>query len=247
VSGRLRRFFVRPEAVDGDHIRFDATEVRHLTRVLRLGPGARVEAADGTGRGFVVRVVTVGPAGGVGQIEGETHRLTESPCVVTLAPAILKGDRMGWLIQKATELGVARIVPIETTRGVVQGTRAEQQRARWARVAHEAMKQCGRAVAPTVETPRRLGAAIEEVPDHDAAWLFDEAEGEPVSVAARLAGRPRRLLLLVGAEGGFTEDEVARGRDAGARVVSLGPRTLRAESAGVVAVTLGQHLFGDLR
>lgn len=246
MSGRRRRFFVRPEAVEGDRVRFDAAEARHLARVLRLGPGARVEAADGAGRAFVVRVVSVGPAGGQGQIESEARRETESPCAVTLAQAILKGDRMTWLVQKATELGVARIVPMETARGGVPGTRAAQQRARWERVAREAMKQCGRAVAPTVEAPRGFETVVAEVADHDAAWLCDGREGEPAVAVARRAGRPRRLLLLVGPEGGFTEEEVAAGRAAGAGVVSLGPRILRAESAGIVAVTLGQHLFGDL-
>jgi len=188
----VRRFFVRPEAVEGDRVQLDSAEARHLARVLRVGPGARIEVADGAGRSFVVRLITIGPEGGVGRIEGEAPGAPESPCAITLGQAILKGNHMAWLVQKATELGVARIVPIETVRGVVRGARAEQQRARWARVAREAMKQCGRAVAPSVETPRPLAALAGEAAAHDAAWLLWEGGGEPVGVAAGVAGRPRR-------------------------------------------------------
>jgi 16S rRNA (uracil1498-N3)-methyltransferase len=110
----------------------------------------------------------------------------------------------------------------------------------------EAVKQCGRAVVPTVEAPRSLAAVLGEVPRHDATWLFSEGAGPPLAAAARLAGQTRRLLLLVGPEGGFTAGEVAVAESAGAQVVGLGPRVLRAESAGIVAVALCQHLLGDL-
>jgi 16S rRNA (uracil1498-N3)-methyltransferase len=247
----MRRFVIRPEAIEADRVRFDADETHHLARVLRLRPGARVEVADGEGRIFAVRIEALDARAAWGTIlerSGEGAPVRESPCAITLAQAILKGERMSWLVQKATELGVARIVPLETARvvGRVPAGRVTVRQQRWERVAREAVKQCVRSVVPSVEAPRPLAAVLAETPAHDAAWLCWEGGGIAVAEVARAAGRPRRVLLLVGPEGGFTADEVAEAERAGARLVGLGPRILRAESAGLVALTLCQHLFGDL-
>lgn len=245
----MPRVFVSPENVESGRVRFAADEAHHLARVLRLRPGAILEVVDGTGRIFAVRLEAVGPATAWGTIleEGAAGR-HESSCAITLAQGILKGERMTWVIQKATELGVARIVPVETERVVVRlpAGRVGSRRARWERIAREAAKQSGRAVTPVVDAPRMFDEVMLEVSRHAAAWLLWEGGGVPVATAAREAGRPGRVLVLVGPEGGFTSEEVSLARTAGARVVGLGPRTLRAESAGVVIVALCQYLFGDL-
>jgi 16S rRNA (uracil1498-N3)-methyltransferase len=243
----MPRVYVRPEAIDADRVRFDAAEAHHLRRVLRLRSGALVEATDGTGRLYTVRLGGLDAEGAWGTIETRTEPVRESPCAITLAQAILKGDRMSWLVQKATELGVARIIPMETARVVARpATGATGRHARWERIAREAVKQCGRVVVPTVTPPRAFDEVLREIPAQDAAWVFWEGGGQPLAAAGREAGARARLLLLVGPEGGFTSEEVARAGAAGARRVSLGPRILRAESAGVVALALAQYLFGDL-
>jgi 16S rRNA (uracil1498-N3)-methyltransferase len=244
----MRRFVIPPDAIEGSRVRFPADQARHLGRVLRLGPGAVVEATDGAGRVFRVRLDHVDAAAARGTILGDAGVPSESPCAITLAHAVLRTEPMAWLVQKATELGVSRIVPLETARVVARAPagRAEARRARWERIAREAVKQCGRAVAPAVEGPRSLADLLSEAGRHDAAWLLWEGGGTPLGRIARAAGRPRRLLLVVGPEGGFTAEEVARAEAAGLVPVSLGPRTLRAESAGLVALALCQHLFGDL-
>jgi 16S rRNA (uracil1498-N3)-methyltransferase len=243
-----RRFLVQPDAVAGGRVDFDADEARHLGRVLRLRPGALVEVADGAGRLFTVRLEALDAGAAWGTVLEEAAPAGDSPCAITLAQAILKGERMGWLVQKATELGVTRILPVESER-VVARSRAErgsQQRVRWERIAREAVKQCRRAVVPPVEAPRRFAEVLGEIPRHDAAWLFWEGGGVPAGTAAREAGHPQRLLLLVGPEGGFAPVEARAAEAAGARLVGLGPRILRAESAGLVGLALCQYLFGDL-
>lgn len=244
----MGRFFVRPEAIEAGRVRFDADEARHLVRVLRLRPGALLEATDGAGRTLSVRLESLGPGVATGTIVSESGPTHESPCAITLGQAILKGERMAWLVQKATELGVVRIVPLVTERVVARPVpdRSDGRRARWERIAREAVKQCGRAWVPAVAAPRTLPEVLTEASGHDATWLLWAGGGAPLAAAAREAGAPRRMLLLVGPEGGFTGDEVALAERAGARVVGLGPRILRAESAGFVAVALCQHLFGDL-
>jgi len=247
----MRRFVVRPDAIESDRVRFDADETHHLARVLRLRPGALVEAADGRGGILTVRIESLGGPDAWGTIverPGAGAPARESPCAITLAQAILKGERMTWLVQKATELGVARIVPVETARVVarVPAGRAAIRQRRWERVAREAVKQCGRAVVPAVEAPRPLAAILAETAAHEVTWLCWEGGGPGVAGVAREIAPPRWLLLLVGPEGGFTAEEVAQAEAAGARPVGLGPRILRAESAGLVMLALCQHLFGDL-
>jgi len=241
----VTRVFVRPDAVDANRVRFDSAEAHHLRRVLRLRPGAVVEGTDGAGGLYTIRLVTLDGDGGWGAIEARAEPARESPCSITLAQAILKGDRMSWLVQKATELGVSRIVPMETERVVARaaGEGAARQ-TRWARIAREAVKQCGRVIVPGIDPPRAFPEVLAEVASHDVAWVCWEGGGQTLAEAA--AGTASRLLLLIGPEGGFTADEVAAAESAGARRVSLGPRILRAESAGLTAVALGQFLFGDL-
>jgi 16S rRNA (uracil1498-N3)-methyltransferase len=239
--------FVRPEAVDADRVRFDADEAHHLGRVLRLRPGGVVQATDGAGHLYTVRLVALDATGAWGTIEGRTEPGRESPCALTLAQGILKGDRMSWLVQKATELGVARIIPMDTARVVARPESGATGRiGRWERVAREAVKQSGRVVVPTIDRPRAFAEVAREASAHDAAWVFWEGGGLALAGAAAAAGRPASALLLVGPEGGLTAEEVLLAEGAGAHVVSLGPRTLRAESAGLAAVALCQYLFGDL-
>jgi 16S rRNA (uracil1498-N3)-methyltransferase len=240
------RVFVRPEAVDADRVRFDAAEAHHLRRVLRLRPGAIVEATDGTGRLYTIRLAALEVEGGWGTIEARAQPARESPCAITLAQAVLKGDRMSWLVQKATELGVSRIVPMETARVVARPAPGEARHTRWERIAREAVKQCGRVVVPEIDRPRAFADVTGEIGGHDAAWVCWEGGGQALAAAAADAGAPVRLLLLVGPEGGFTSEEVGAAESSGARLVSLGPRILRAESAGLTVVALCQFLFGDL-
>jgi 16S rRNA (uracil1498-N3)-methyltransferase len=243
----VSRVFVRPEAVGADRVRFDPDEAHHLGRVLRLRPGSLVQATDGAGHLYTVRLVALDASGAWGTIEGRAEPGRESPCALTLAQAILKGDRMSWLVQKATELGVARVIPMETARVVARPASGAAGRIeRWERIAREAVKQCGRVVVPAIDCPRAFADVAREVSAHDAAWIFWEGGGLALAGVAAAAGRPASALLLVGPEGGFTAEEVALAEGAGARLVSLGPRTLRAESAGVAAVALCQYLFGDL-
>jgi 16S rRNA (uracil1498-N3)-methyltransferase len=123
---------------------------------------------------------------------------------------------------------------------------ATARHARWERIAREAVKQCGRVVVPPVAPPRAFQEVLREIPTHDAAWVFWEGGGRALAATAKEAGAPARLLLLIGPEGGFTSEEVAQAQEAGARLVSLGPRILRAESAGLTALAICQFLFGDL-
>jgi 16S rRNA (uracil1498-N3)-methyltransferase len=241
----MSRFHVRPEAVLGDRVAFDAEESHHLARVLRLGVGDVVAALDGRGRELSVRLTRVGTRGAEGTIVSRRALDTESPLVLTLAQGIAKGDKMEGIIRMATELGVTRIVPLLTERSLVGAEAASRRLARWRRVAKEAAKQSGRAVIPEVAQPHTPADWL--APLGGTGLLLCLWENERAPLDERLpADRPARATVVVGPEGGLTEAEVAGLRGVGAVVAGLGPRILRTETAGPVAVALLQSRYGDL-
>ena len=242
----MRRFTLAPDAVALGRVTFDAAESRHLARVLRLRPGDTIVATDGAGHDYTVRLDDVGVRVR-GTVVGETRGAAESPLAITLVQGVPKGDKMEAIVRAATELGVASVQPALTARTVVRlsGTAASARAARWQRVAREATKQCGRAVAPVVAGPAPLAACLDLARDNELALCLWERGGAPL--AAALPRAPvRRIAVLIGPEGGLDAAEVDAAREAGWRVVSLGARILRTETAGPAVVAILQSRFGDL-
>jgi 16S rRNA (uracil1498-N3)-methyltransferase len=240
-------FHVRPESVRGDHVTFDSDEAHHLAHVLRLGPGATVKAVDGRGHEIIVRLTRVGGQGAEGAIVRRGAAEGESPLSLTLAQGVPKGSKLDLVVRMATELGVQIVVPLLLERTIARPdpARSSHRVLRWRRIAREAAKQSGRAVIPEVRTPITLDRWLEE--PHDRGLFVCLWEGERTPLAATLpAGTPARATVLVGPEGGLSLPEVERLRSAGARVAGLGPRILRTETAGIVALALLQARYGDL-
>ena len=250
-----RRFFATPEqfAPDGSKVTLAPDEARHLRDVLRLGRGDEVFVFDGEGREFRCRVEDYGREGASLSVEEEVEPARpESLLRLTLAVALLKGEKFDWVVQKATELGVTRIVPVVTKLADVRlRDKADGARrvARLKRIALEACKQSGRARVPLIDAPTAVASLIENAHVDAAHWrvMFAERSGVSLSEAIeKLAARPLAITALVGSEGGWTDEEIALAQSAGWSVVTLGGRTLRAETAAIAVATLLQHAFGDL-
>jgi 16S rRNA (uracil1498-N3)-methyltransferase len=243
----MRRFTLAPERVAGGRVAFDGDESRHLTRVLRLRPGDTVVATDGAGRDYTVRLESVGEAA-TGTVLAEAAGVPASPLAVTLVQGVPKGDKMEAIVRAATELGVARVRPALCARTVVrlEPARWRERARRWQRVAREAAKQSGRAVIPEVEPPRPLAEWLDAREGEDLALCAWEGGGAPLAGVLAAAGTPRAALVVVGPEGGLAGDEVEAARARGLTVVSLGPRILRAETAGPALLAILQSRFGDL-
>ena len=262
----LRRFYAPPEAFTPGrlHVALSREESAHLSNVLRLREGTEVFVFDGEGHEFLC-VVEPEPKRGarervlrvVGLAE-PPHK--ESPLALTLAPAMLKGEKFDLVVQKATELGVSRIVPVETERAEVrlppggpEEPAAAKRVARWRRIAVEAAKQTGRARVPQVRAPIHLTTLLSEVAhDLDGAeelrLIFSERDGRGLAETLGATGdEMRRVTALVGPEGGWEDAELEQATAAGWHAVTLGGRTLRAETASIVAAALLQHLCGDLK
>ncbi len=217
-------------------------EARHYLRdVLRLGPGASLEVFDGRGGAWEATVLA-----GYQEVALGAARAAPAPAaVVWLLVALAKGEKLELVVQKTTELGVARVVPFAAERSVVrlEPEKGEDRARRWRRIAEEAARQCGRADVPEVDAPAPLEAALAVVPPGFATFLFHPG-GMPLSGAA--PSPAGGYAAVVGPEGGLTDGERAACARAGAREASLGPRVLRAETAAIVATALLQARFGDL-
>jgi 16S rRNA (uracil1498-N3)-methyltransferase len=252
-----RRFFAPPAAFapDKKSAALSLEETRHLRDVLRLHPGDEIYVFDGAGREFHCAVEVIAKDATELRVIAEVAPARpESPLDLTLAIALLKGEKFDLVIQKATELGVRRIMPLETDRADVRLRNAvdEQKRVtRWRRIALESAKQSGRALLPEITAPLSLKSLLmscaESEDSASAVWLmFSEREGQSLTEMNPLAGRPAGIIALVGPEGGWTDEEIKLARDAGWQIVTLGGRTLRAETAAIAIVALLQHRFGDL-
>jgi len=242
-----RFLHLAPEAIHGDKVTFDAAAAHHLGRVLRAVVGDVVQAVDAAGALLAVRLTAIAARRAEGQILSRSPLATESALDLTLAQGVPKGDKMDGIIRMATELGVTRVVPLLTARTVVrlEPSRWAARLGRWQRIAKEAAQQSGRATVPEVATPREIVSWAREAGASGLLVCLWEEEREGLD--RRLpAGPCPRVSVIVGPEGGLTADEVRGLADAGAVVASLGPRLLRTDTAGAVAVALLQSRYGDL-
>ncbi|MDX6385126.1 MAG: rRNA (uracil1498-N3)-methyltransferase [Blastocatellia bacterium] len=247
-----RRFYAPPTgfAADEKSVTLSAEETRHARDVLRLQAGEEVSVFNGTGREFLCTVQSISRNSTTLSVVAEVGPARpESPLDLTLAIALLKGEKFDLVIQKTIELGVKRIVPLDTERADVRfrdGHSSENRLARWRRIALEAAKQTGRAYVPEISEPVACTNLLTSSRS-SARLMFSEREGTSLSAAALGFGEhPSAMIALVGPEGGWSDNEIETARAGGWGIVTLGGRILRAETAGIAVVTLLQHRFGDL-
>lgn len=226
------RFFLGTPPREGRAV-LDGDEARHLTRVLRARIGDEVVLFDGTGTAWPARVAGVHRD----RVDLETTATLVDPPhpgpAVTLAVALPKGERQKWLVEKLTELGVDRLVPLVTARGVAEATASA--RARLERGVIEACKQCGRNRLMEIGEPQSLSSLLAAV--GDAELIVADPGGKPLA-HPRAAGVAGGVLALVGPEGGFTPEELAAATAAGAVRTTLGPHILRVETAAIAVAAL---------
>jgi 16S rRNA (uracil1498-N3)-methyltransferase len=242
-------FYIFPEDVQADRVLFRADEARHLCAVLRKRAGDVVTAVDGQGNEFDVMLEQKSSSTTAGRIVRRRRRSREPIVQVTLAQALLKGAKMEQIIQKGTELGVGRFQPMMTEHSVLSlrtGSVAKKED-RWRKIAIGAMKQSLRSFLPEVAIPVTFAEVLRDVQNFDTAFMATLAED---AVDLRRALDPKRsqrqVLLLVGPEGGFSAEEIRQAREAGLRLVTLGPRRLRAETAAILFAGLVLYQLGEV-
>jgi len=220
------RFFVSPP-VTGDRVQLTGDEARHLTAVMRARVGEQIVLFDGGGAEFVAEVTTIRKQAAdltIVERRAITRELTRE---VTLAVALPKGERQKWLVEKATELGVTRLVPLITTRGIAEPVAAALERLK--RTVIEACKQCGRNRLMEIAPPVRAGEPFASAPA--GICVLADPNGQPLTKIHLESGVA--VTVAVGPEGGFTGEELSAARDAGWQFVSLGRSILRVETAAI--------------
>jgi 16S rRNA (uracil1498-N3)-methyltransferase len=225
-----QRFFCET-AISGDQARLEGDEARHLTGVMRAKVGDELVLFDGGGAEFLARITRLAKKGVELAIVERREISRESACHLTLAVALPKGERQRWLIEKAVELGVAELIPLETRRGVAEASNSAVERMR--RWVIEASKQCGRNRLMKIAAP----VALEKFANDGSPALRIVAHpggGSP----AELDQPADRVLIAIGPEGGFAPEEIHTLQDRGFRAVSLGPRILRIETAAIALASL---------
>jgi len=217
---------------------------RHAVTVLRLQVGDTLNLFNGSGGEYSARLVAVSKREARVRLIEFLATERESPVDITLALGISAGERMDYSLQKATELGVAAIQPLATERSVVRlaGERADKRLAHWQHVVTAACEQCGRNRVPAVAPVQKLYAYLAAVDRSQRLLLLSPDAAAPLKTARQ----SDRVVLLVGAEGGFAPAESAAAEASGFEPVKLGPRILRTETAPVAALAVLQALWGDL-
>lgn len=241
----MSRFFVSPESIHGDNVIIDGKEAHHIVDVMRLSVSDKVVVFDGTGAeysGIIEKIekgsVTVHIADVRKAVSGKTRR-------VTLIQAVPKKDKMDYIVEKATELGVSGIIAVMTSRTIPQWNHDKvcAQLERWRKIAKSAAKQCGRSDLPGIFSANDLGSAADMVKDCGTkliAALVDEAR--PIKTVLKDAQKGD-IVIAIGPEGDFTPKELALAAEEGFVVVNLGARVLRSDTAGLAAVVMVNYEY----
>ena len=246
----MHRFFAPSLDPGDDTVALPRDEAEHLTRVLRLGLGDTVAVFDGRGHEFTARIVRAERREVRVQLLSRVETDTEPTVALTLAQAVLKGDKMDEVVRDAVMLGVAAVQPLVAARSettvaaLLRGARLD----RWKRVALASVKQSRRALLPDIRMPLSFESFLGEPAAALRLMLVEPgatATPEPLS-ALRELPIPADAAILVGPEGGWVEQEWRAARDRGVRLVTLGHRTLRADAVSVAAISVLQFLWGDL-
>ncbi|MDP9084816.1 MAG: 16S rRNA (uracil(1498)-N(3))-methyltransferase [Pseudomonadota bacterium] len=251
---RLTRLYIDAELAPGSVVELPPETASHVARVLRARVGDQLILFNGDGREFTAAIEAIRGSRVSASIDSALAVDRESPFAVTLVQCVPRGDRMDFVVQKATELGVARIVPVLSQRGVVRldARQAESKSIHWRAVAASACEQCGRNRLPVIQTVQPLLNYLGELTsNHARRWVLEPESAASAGRSLQPADHGRAdpmgaAEIAVGPEGGFAAEELEAFRIAGFAQVGLGPRVLRTETAAIAALVWMQVHFGDL-
>ena len=252
----LKRFFLPPDFIETDKVRFPGDIARQMQRVLRLRKGDQVIALDGRGGEYTVRIDYLSPEKAGGEITAKQQAVGEAVCMVALYVSLSQREKFEWILQKCTEVGVSIFIPVVSERSLVQKLDVPQKKMdRWNSIIREAAEQSGRGRLPVLSPPKKFQEAVESSrSDHDLALMLWEQE-RTTTIRKTLVSKnhtagttpePLSVAILIGPEGGFSSSEVEASKQAGIKPVTLGRRILRMETAAVVAAALVLHELGDM-
>ncbi|MEX2474501.1 16S rRNA (uracil(1498)-N(3))-methyltransferase [Marinobacter sp.] len=241
---RTPRIYTDSPLAEGTAAALDDNAAHHVGRVLRMQPGQQLRLFNGDGNDYTATILSAGKKQVEIEVAGQTPNTTESPLDIVLGQSLSKGDRMDYAVQKAVEMGVTRIVPLNTEHCDVKlkGDWEDKRLRHWQSVAISAAEQCGRARVPEIAPVMALNEWFDHTESCDLRLVLHHRTEQSLGSM----NRPARIALMIGPEGGLSADEISAAESAGFLPVALGPRVLRTETAPVAAIALCQWLWGDI-
>jgi 16S rRNA (uracil1498-N3)-methyltransferase len=246
----ITNFYTKPENIQKDTLTIDGDEAKHILSVMRYRTGDTISVVDGCGVKYNVLIEKTSKASLQSKILSRIRKENEPACHVTLAQAVCRQERMDFLIEKATEIGVFSIIPIQTERGLVKVSSTSKSKSkiqRWSRIAIASMKQSLRTVLPEIENITPFENLLSRIKSYDLCLIASlEKDSKNLRDCAELKRKARKILLIVGPEAGFAPDELSKAKLQGAIPITLGSRRLRTETAGVLFLSLILHHLYEL-
>ncbi len=243
----MPRFFVEPDQVSGNKIIIEGSDVNHITKVLRMKIGEELMVCDGTGLDYFCTIAKLDSDAVFCDVCNKWESYSELPVKVTLFQGLPKADKMELIIQKTVELGVCEIVPVAMQRSIAKldDKKAGRKIERWQSISESAAKQAGRGIIPKVTEPMNFAEALEYAKEMDSIIVpYENAKGiSYTKEVIREAKACARLAIFIGPEGGFADSEIERAKEAGAKLVTLGNRILRTETAGMATLAILMYEF----
>ncbi|HZQ10700.1 MAG TPA: RsmE family RNA methyltransferase [Anaerolineae bacterium] len=241
-----QRFFVSPDSIRQGRVEFGGAQAHQIRDVLRMRQGQEIIVLDNAGNEYRVVLKEVARDRVAGEVVEQRAAQGEPKTKIILYQAFLKADKFEWVLQKGTEIGLAEFVPIVTTR-TIASTVGKQKFARWNQIVVEAAEQAGRGKIPVLHSHQRLSDAFVHAQQRGGALIVPWEEERARDLATLLTSVNAEMIhLFIGPEGGFTAEEIEEARVMGASSITLGPRILRAETAGLVAASAIFYARGDL-
>jgi 16S rRNA (uracil1498-N3)-methyltransferase len=244
----MPRFYVPSPKIEKGKLKVEGQSVRHIRNVLRLKKGDEMTVFDGSGKEYGGTIVGESSSSVIMAIQEILPSKTESPLEITLAQSLLKGEKMDYLIQKATELGVREIVPFFSSRSIplLEGSKRSARLRRWLKIAIEASKQCGRGVVPVIQPIQEYSGLLLSASQDSLRLILWEREGERLGEVLTPVKEKTKVFFMVGPEGGFSQEEVENAKQAGFLPISLGERILRSETVSLSLLSILQYEWGDM-
>ena len=244
----MTRFYVPDPSIENKLLKIKGEEVKHILRVLRLKAGDEIIVFDGLGNEFEGAIVKETSSSVVIQVQNISSSIRESPLEITLAQSLLKGEKMDYLIQKATELGVKQIIPFLSSRSIPLLEKSDKLKRfhRWEKIVIESSKQCGRGVIPKIKPLWDYSEVLQNAPQDSLRLILWEREEVRLREVLERLKEKTRIFFIVGPEGGFSKEEIGEAKRAGFVAVRLGKRVLRAETASLCLLSILQYDWGDI-
>lgn len=245
----MSHFFAPPQNVQRDKIFIEGGEAHHLLQVMRLKLGDEVTIFDGQGNEYQGVIIEQGKRGAIVKILDKKQMESEKGPNITLAQAIPARGKMDYLVEKTTELGIDRIIPLETERSVVKMSKAKTEvaRQRWERIAISASKQCGRLRLPVISQITQFPQVLEKVSEFDLI-LFPclSAEARPLKKILRDKNKPKNILVFIGPEGDFSPEEISQAKLSGCHLARLGSNILKSDTAALMVLSVLKYAYNAL-